>query len=56
MKWILERLKNRLRPKVEKEILCLSCYYRSVTRSGLVCSFDGTFHPSKTECAHYRRR
>ena len=34
--------------------LCDRCFYRSRTRYGLICGFDGTYNPRKNECRNYK--
>jgi len=36
--------------------LCEDCFYYSRTRYGSVCSFDGSYNPSKKECANFKSK
>ena len=36
--------------------LCEKCFYYSVTRYGKVCSFNGTYSPSREDCPNYKSR
>lgn len=36
--------------------LCEECFYYSRTRYGTVCSFDGTYNPSKAKCPNFKPR
>lgn len=39
-----------------KMSICESCFYYSRTRYGTVCSFNGSFNPSKAECANFNSK